>query len=519
MGTTDKGETIYKYSNALHHAITSNILAMQNSYEYDDSTLVFVPRVITSSNHHSWIMKEKSSVVTGRAKGNKKSIFYDLDPWYEEKDAGSFKKTSKGVTDGIAGSRKNKAGIYYADLKKYIKNKEKKSSKNKKSFVEVTSVDSKKKYEVCNYAHFSELSKDDINKIIGFNGKSFSSKGKTNLARARRLYSSIANVNETSKGQYTTTPEMADIFLRYTTAAGLSSKSYGTEMFSKNGTKEGLYGTQKGVRDAANKNMVGSQVLRSIYQANSRFKKVLAPGATMEMDEAKKRVLNDEYNTHYLDLLVSGYALAQSSGDKKAANEWLKAVTTYAKTAADGSNGKSGSSSLENVVIRLDMGMVYATSKEVTYASCGSVINKHYNFSGKADAFASPKGVNAKSLNKGFIGFAAYDDKSGQNYQAHNEEVATKKGVVTKSKYKDAGYGTYYDRLSKAVQNTKSVTGSGKDWYSRMVICARQRLITACPIKTGSRMQGYTTGWPRSNCFKQSGPSMVLMHLKVRQKI
>ena len=329
MGTTDKGETIYKYSNALHHAITSNILAMQNSYEYDDSTLVFVPRVITSSSHHSWIMKGKSSVVTGRAKGHKKSVFYDLDPWYEEKDAGSFKKTSKGVTDGVAGSKKNKAGIYYADLKKYIKNKEKKSSKNKKSFVEVTSNDSKEKYEVCNYAHFSELSKDDINKIIGFNGKSFSSKGKTNLARARRLYSSIANVNETSKGQYTTTPEMADIFLRYTTAAGLSSKSYGTEMFSKNGTKEGLYGTQKGVRDAANKNMVGSQVLRSIYQSNSRFKKVLAPGATREMDEVKKRVLNDEYNTHYLDLLVSGYALAQSSGDKKAANGWLKAVTTY----------------------------------------------------------------------------------------------------------------------------------------------------------------------------------------------
>ena len=148
MGTTDKGKTIYKYSNALHHAITSNILAMQNSYEYDDSTLVFVPRVITSSKHHSWIMKEKSSVVTGRAKGNKKSIFYNLDPWYEEKDAGSFKKTSKDVTDGIAGSKKNKAGIYYADLKKYIKNKEKKSSKNKKSFVEVTSNDSKEKYEV-----------------------------------------------------------------------------------------------------------------------------------------------------------------------------------------------------------------------------------------------------------------------------------------------------------------------------------------------------------------------------------
>ena len=111
MGTTDKGKTIYKYSNTLHHAITSNILAMQNSYEYDDSTLVFVPRVITSSKHHSWIMKGKSSVVTGRAKGSKKSVFYDLDPWYAEKDAGSFKKTSKGVTDGVAGSKKNKAGI------------------------------------------------------------------------------------------------------------------------------------------------------------------------------------------------------------------------------------------------------------------------------------------------------------------------------------------------------------------------------------------------------------------------
>ncbi len=89
------------------------------------------------------------------------------------------------------------------------------------------------------------------------------------------------------------------------------------------------YGTQKGQRDAANKNMIGFQVLRSIYQSNFRFKKILAPGATREMDEVKKRVLNDEYNTHYLDLLVSGYALAQSSGDKKAANEWLKAVTAY----------------------------------------------------------------------------------------------------------------------------------------------------------------------------------------------
>lgn len=163
---------------------------------------------------------------------------------------------------------------------------------------------------------------------------------------------------------------------------------------------------------------------------------MIASGATKEMDKTKKAVLTNEYNSHYLDLLISGYALALASGDKQVASKWLEGVKIYAKTAADGSDGKSGSAGMENVVIRLDMGMVYATSNEVTYASCGSVINKHYNFSGKVDAFENKKSTNSKSLNKGFIGFSAPDDSSGQNYQAHNQEVATKKGVVTKSSYK-----------------------------------------------------------------------------------
>ena len=489
MGTTNDGKSIYKYSNSLHHAITSNILAMQTSYEYDDSTMIFVPRVIASNDHHKWIMSETQSVVIGRAKKTKKlsntAIFYNLDPWYAEKDAGNFSKTSKSVTDGIAGSSKNKAGIYYAELKKYIKNKEKKNSKTKSSFVTVTSSDSGKKYDICNYSYFANLSTADIKEIIGFKGNSFTSDGQKKLARARQLYSSIANINETSTGQYTTTPEMADIFLRYTTAAGLGSKSYGTEMFSKNGTKEGLYGTQKGVRDAANKNMVGSQVLRSIYQSNKRFNSVLASGATKGMDKTKKAVLTNEYNTHYLDLLISGYALALASGDKQVAAKWLEGVKTYAKTAADGSDGKSGSAGMENVVIRLDMGMVYATSKEVTYASCGSVINKHYNFSDKVDAFESQKSTNSKSLNKGFVGFASSDDSSNQNYQAHNQEVATKKGVVTKSSYKNVGYGTYYNRLSHAVKNTKAVTGNGQGWYSRMVIMRTTAAYYSMSSKNG----------------------------------
>lgn len=487
MGTTNDGKSIYKYSNSLHHAITSNILAMQTSYEYDDSTMIFVPRVIASNDHHKWIMNETQSVVIGRAKKTKNlnnaAIFYNLNPWYAEKDAGNFSKTSKSVTDGIAGSSKNKAGIYYAELKKYIKNKEKK--KTKKSFVTVTSGDSGKKYDICNYSYFANLSTADIKEIIGFKGNSFTSDGQKKLARARQLYSSIANINETSTGQYTTTPEMADVFLRYTTAASLGSDSYGTSMFSKNGIKEGLYGKQKGVRDAANKNMVGSQVLRSIYQSNKRFKSVIASGATKEMDKTKKAVLTNEYNSHYLDLLISGYALALASGDKQVASKWLEGVKIYAKTAADGSDGKSGSAGMENVVIRLDMGMVYATSNEVTYASCGSVINKHYNFSGKVDAFENKKSTNSKSLNKGFIGFSAPDDSSGQNYQAHNQEVATKKGVVTKSSYKNAGYGTYYNRLSHAVKNTKAVTGNGQGWYSRMVIMRTTAAYYSMSSKNG----------------------------------
>ena len=77
------------------------------------------------------------------------------------------------------------------------------------------------------------------------------------------------------------------------------------------------YGTQKGQRDIANKNMIGSQVL-GYLPGQFRFKKRYLPRVSPgKWTRSKKRVLNDEYNTYYLDLLVSGYALAQSSGDKK----------------------------------------------------------------------------------------------------------------------------------------------------------------------------------------------------------
>ena len=471
-GYTEKGQEIYKYSNNLHHVITSNILSMQTAKSYDDSTLVYVPRVIASSSHHSWIENLTQSVVVNGAKTSKKAVFYDKTPWYDEKDAGNLEKASKAVTNGLVAANpyhvkaSSEPGVFYVNLKDYLLSKERKATK--KQLVSIKSEDGSKTYKVCNYARFADLgensskSKKDIDKIIGYKNGKITEEGKGYLTKAQNLFASFATISEPSKGQYTTTPEILDIYMRYTTAAGLGVDAYGTGMFSHYGEAEGLYGKEKDKFSKVNKHMIGAQVIRSLYQSNKRFNSVTANGAK-KIDDVQKTVVNDEYNTHYLDLLLCGYAIARASGDKKATAAWLDGVQKYAASAAD------TSATQQSVVLRLDMGMAYATSSEVTYVSCGSVINKHYGFS-KANAFESNKTANSKSFNKGFIGFAAPDDNSNQNYQAHNQEVANFKGVVTKNSYKKAGYGTYYDRLSHAIKNTKSVTGSGSGWYSHMVI-------------------------------------------------
>lgn len=483
-GYTEKGEEIYKYSNSLHHAITANILAMQTAKSYDDSTLVYVPRVIASKDHHAWIKNLTQSVVVNGSKANKKAVFYDQLPWYDEKDAGNLEKASEKVTSGIvltspAGTGKNTRtpGVFYGNLKGYLKDKQKKETK--KQFLEIKSADGSKTYEVCNYSKFSglEKSKSDVDKIIGYRNGKITEEGRFYLQKAQKLFASFATISEPSKGQYTTTPEILDVYMRYTTAAGLGKDTYGTGMFSAYGKAEGLYGKEKDNLSKVNKNMIGAQVIRSLYQSNKRFNSTTADGAK-KIDDIQKTVINDEYNTHYLDLLLCGNSIAKASGDKKAAAAWLEGVQKYAASAAD------TSATQPNVVLRLDMGMAYATSSEVTYASCGSVINKHYGFS-KAGAFESSKTTNSKSFTKGFIGFSAGDDSSKQNYQAHNQEVATKKGVVTKSSYKNAGYGTYYNRLSHAIKNTKVVTGNGQGWYSRMVIMRTTAAYYSMSSKNG----------------------------------
>ena len=126
------------------------------------------------------------------------------------------------------------------------------------------------------------------------------------------------------------------------------------------------------------------------------------------------------------------------------------------------------SESMKNVVIRLDTGMVYGTSKDVTFASTGSIINKHYGLS-TATAYEENKITNKKSLSKGFIGFAEVHDNTKQNYQARNQEIASKKGVVKASDYSKT-YGDYYTRLENAINSTGvAVNSDNYSWYGTMM--------------------------------------------------
>ena len=477
VGYTDKGESIYTYSNVIKHAITQNILSMQTAKSFNKSTLVFVPKSVASSNHLSWIKNLGQHVIGKDNKNTKKyAIFYDLNPWYGDvkhnfvigntiyKDS-MLKMDYYMPTADAAGK-----GVYYAKLKAYLKNKEK--AKTGKRFLKIKDTETingytiAKTYDVTNYARFSELTKADIDGIIGYQKNSkgkyvFTDAGKKKLEKARALYSSMANITEPSKKFYMSVPQTSLIFLRSTTSRTLGYDEYGTAMFSDKGEEEGVQGNSTLKQEHSNMfYMVSENVMRNLFSSDDWLEKQLEKGHRREMTDLKKVVLNNEYNTHYLDMLFCGYALARASGDSEAVEQWRNAITDYGDTAAD------NSPSNKNVVIRMDTGMVYGTSKDVTYVSTGDVINKHYGLL-KAGAYEKEKSVNAKSLNKGFIGFASSKDKTNQNYQAFNLEVANGKGVVTKSGYDK--YRDYYGRLEKAINAQDKAVSSGKGWYGTMM--------------------------------------------------
>lgn len=457
VGYTKKGDPIYTYSNVLKHAITQNMLSMQTARSFNESTLVFVPEAVASSNHLSWIKNLNQHVIGKSTKNsNKFAIFYDLNPWYGKSNIEFYNPIK--LWDGI----------YYKDLKTYLNNHEKKKTGNK--FLKITDDDGKK-YDVSNYARFSEMKKkSDLDAIIGYKKNSkgkyvFTSTGKKKLERARGLYSTMANIIEPSKGKYESTPEAALVFLRFRTCVELGNATYGTGMFSKYGRHEGICGNkvkgEQGVHEKA-EGVVSEVVMRHLFSTDGYLDSLLTKGHTAKMTQLKREVLNNEYNTHYLDLLFSGYALARASGDADAVTKWSDAIFAYAGSAGNDSE------SMKNVVIRLDTGMVYGTSKDVTFASTGSIINKHYGLS-TATAYEENKITNKKSLSKGFIGFAAHKDNTKQNYQARNQEIASGKGVVKASDYSKT-YGDYYTRLENAINSTGvAVNSDSYSWYGTMM--------------------------------------------------
>ena len=467
VGYTKKGKPIYTYSNVLKHTITQNMLSMQTARSFNESTLVFVPEAVASSNHLSWIKNLNQHVIGKSTKNsNKFAIFYDLNPWYTNQDLidmGS-KDAEKRSNFYLSVSGRSGCGIYYMDLKKYLGKKEKKETGKK--FLKIT--DEGKEYNVSNYSHFSDLgTKKELDAIIGYKKNSkgkygFTSTGKKKLEYARGLYSSMANIVEPKTNSYKSTPETALIFLRSTTTMTIGQPSLGTDMFSTWGMREGIYGNSEQNSHGTSIRWVSEAVIRNLFSTDDFLDSLLAKGHTAKMTQLKREVLNNEYNTHYLDLLFCGYALARASGDADAVTKWSDAIFAYAGSAANDSE------SMKNVVIRLDTGMVYGTSKDVTFASTGSIINKHYGLS-TATAYEENKITNKKSLSKGFIGFAASNDNTKQNYQAFNQEIASKKGVVKASDYSKT-YGDYYTRLENAINSTGvAVNSDSYSWYGTMM--------------------------------------------------
>ena len=146
VGYTKKGKPIYTYSNVLKRAITQNMLSMQTARSFNESTLVFVPEAVASSNHLSWIKNLNQHVIGKSTKNsNKFAIFYDLNPAYKDTDSERTKYVN------VLKSLHRVDGIYYSDLKSYLKKHEKK--KTGKEFLEIT--EDGKKYDVCNYSRFS----------------------------------------------------------------------------------------------------------------------------------------------------------------------------------------------------------------------------------------------------------------------------------------------------------------------------------------------------------------------------
>lgn len=466
-GTDKNGKAIYKYNNNSHHMITQNMLLNQTSKSFNKGTLIYVPKDISNL----WIAKKEHSkvIVNGSTcKSAVNNLHFNYTYWYKDGDRFHI-PIYMGTKTGIDAKVVNKSGsgIYYNKLKKYIKQQTKKQTG--KTYITFVNGDGNpkkgggngKKTKVADYSQISKLTKPELNKMIDSKALDKARKGQAELPkpaqRAQQLIGSIANIMHSGTAYYTY-PECALTFLQSTTGKTILSgrQTDLTDIFiASDAGKEMMHSL------TSNITCLDQKILKNLFQGNKLLNKRV--GLSSNLSYLQKTVINNEYNLHYLDLLVCGYADAYASGGAASADPWWKQIEIYVK------NASKDSSSQKNVVFRVDVGMAADVNGTVYYTSVGDMYAQQYGL--KPNSYSKKDSTsNSQGLNKGFVGFATAGETKTNNYQALNEEVSNNKGVVSASKMKN-NYNGYYNRLKKAISSNKKITkDNAQTWYGRTIM-------------------------------------------------
>lgn len=463
------GKAIYKYSNNNHHAITQSMLLNQTAKSFNNGTLIYVPKAISK---HTWFAdKSKSKVINGR----KENLHFNYTYWYNDKDRfngyGSYDSESAKDTASFKVADKSGSGIYYNKLKKFIKQQTKKETgKTYVTYVNGDGDDKKgggtgEESKVTDYSQISKLTRSNLNAIIeadAINKGKKTGKYPKSYTRAQNLIGSIANIAESEDGKFVTYPELALTFLQSTTARTLTTKSANTNDLTNGlGSSKAALNLNKYILQK--NGTITQKVLRNLFKDNKILRDELDLG-NANLSYLQKTIINNEYNLHYLDLLVCGYTVAYADGGNASATVWWQEIERYKN------NAKKNSASQENVVFRVDVGMCIDDNGKGIYASTGDILNTQYELYNN-DYDSKSASANSKGLAKGFIGFATYSESKKNSYQALNREVSDANGITTTSKLKNAGYTDYYTRLKKAISNRKKVTkDNSQEWYGRTVM-------------------------------------------------
>lgn len=453
-GTDKNGKAIYKYSNNSHHMITQNMLLNQTSKSFNKGTLIYVPKNISKL----WIAKKEHSkvIVNGNTcKSAVNNLHFNYTYWY-----------SDSICDYDKIGNRTGSGIYYNKLKKYIKQQTKKQTG--KTYITFMNGDGNpkkgggtgEKAKVADYSQISKLTKTELNKIIDAKTLDKARKGQSALPkpakRAQQMIGSIANIT-LYKDVYTVFPETAWFFLSSSTCRTM----YRDRQINLTDVLKGSAGGQEVLDNLYSDSYLDQTILKNLFQGNKNLNE--KAGIKNNLSYLQKTVINNEYNLHYLDLLVCGYADAYASGGAASADPWWEQIKIYKDNAA------KDNSDQKNVVFRVDVGMAADVNGTVYYTSVGDMYAQQYGLYSNDYGVTNEK-QNSKGLNKGFVGFATAGETKTNNYQALNKEVSNNKGVVSASKMK-SNYSGYYSRLKKAISSNKKITkDNAQTWYGRTIM-------------------------------------------------